>query len=274
LLPISPQANHEFPADCSRRARARHIRVSAPPIVANIPTEKNLYGLPSIKPERIFRHAPAFAAYANNTLYKLPDLGQRLMWTSKIQPLDAGRAQKFSLHNQASPISYIEAIEGWQNSSDFRDFFIRLLSDAPFSAFRWETPPITSATAGRSFEFVLHDSPGLAQHPDENAFAEHFRCAGNNDVVEFSNLGKDAILIVPCPKSLPSTYGHLALFVRGAPDSQKHALWQLVGDAMTRRLSAKPVWLSTAGAGVSWLHIRLDDRPKYYGHAPYRSLPT
>jgi len=27
---------------------------------------------------------------------------------------------------------------------------------------------------------------------------------------------------------------------------------------------------STAGAGVSWLHVRLDDRPKYYGFKPYK----
>jgi hypothetical protein len=40
---------------------------------------------------------------------------------------------------------------------------------------------------------------------------------------------------------------------------------------MVRRMSAKPVWLSTAGAGVSWLHVRLDDQPKYYGFALYRS---
>lgn len=58
--------------------------------------------------------------------------------------------------------------------------------------------------------------------------------------------------------------------MRQAPEPQKHALWQRVGAAMQRRLSAKPVWLSTAGAGVPWLHVRLDDRPKYYGHAPYR----
>ena len=45
---------------------------------------------------------------------------------------------------------------------------------------------------------------------------------------------------------------------------------ELVGAAMQRRLGAKPVWLSTAGAGVSWLHVRLDDRPKYYGYAPFR----
>ncbi|MGI9175867.1 MAG: DUF6940 family protein [Rhodothermales bacterium] len=24
------------------------------------------------------------------------------------------------------------------------------------------------------------------------------------------------------------------------------------------------MWLSTAGGGVSWLHVRLDSRPKYY----------
>ncbi len=43
---------------------------------------------------------------------------------------------------------------------------------------------------------------------------------------------------------------------------------------MLARLNSKPVWLSTAGAGVSWLHVRLDDKPKYYGHAPYRIPPA
>jgi len=28
--------------------------------------------------------------------------------------------------------------------------------------------------------------------------------------------------------------------------------------------------LSTAGMGVYWLHVRLDTRPKYYQHTPYR----
>ena len=29
---------------------------------------------------------------------------------------------------------------------------------------------------------------------------------------------------------------------------------------------------SAAGAGVSWLHVRLDDRPKYYGFLPYKQM--
>jgi hypothetical protein len=116
----------------------------------------------------------------------------------------------------------------------------------------------------------LLDSPGLARTPDAAAFAEHFRGEVEGGVVEFPNLGKDAFMVVPCPLGPPSAYGHLAAFVREAPEAQQHALWNLVGAAMQRRLGTKPVWLSTAGAGVSWLHMRLDDRPKYYGYAPYR----
>jgi hypothetical protein len=179
-----------------------------------------------------------------------------------------GRALKVIVERGDSPIAYSEVLQLWQTDADFRVYFISILTGCPFSAFRWETPPITLATANRPFEFVLLDSPGLAAKPDFNSFAAHFSDA---DVVEFANLGKDAILVVPCPSASRADYGHLAAFLRNAPETQKHALWQCVGAVMQRRLSDKPVWLSTAGAGVSWLHVRLDDRPKYYGHAPYRN---
>jgi hypothetical protein len=42
------------------------------------------------------------------------------------------------------------------------------------------------------------------------------------------------------------------------------------GAAVAARLSARPLWLSTSGLGVAWLHVRLDSRPKYYSYAPYR----
>ena len=42
---------------------------------------------------------------------------------------------------------------------------------------------------------------------------------------------------------------------------------------LRRRVGVKPVWLSTAGAGVAWVHVRLDDRPKYYGYDAYRRAP-
>lgn len=77
-------------------------------------------------------------------------------------------------------------------------------------------------------------------------------------------------MVVPSPVADVAAYGHLAAFVRLARQDQRDALWRKVGEAMSKRVGARPVWLSTAGAGVSWLHVRLDDRPKYYGFEPYR----
>jgi hypothetical protein len=31
-----------------------------------------------------------------------------------------------------------------------------------------------------------------------------------------------------------------------------------------------PLWVSTSGLAVPWLHLRLDARPKYYGFEPYK----
>jgi hypothetical protein len=192
------------------------------------------------------------------------------MWTPRSEQLANGRVIRFAIERDSTPVSYAEVLRGWRSDADFRSFFIGILADSPFLAFRWETPPIKAATANRPFEFVMLDSPGLASNPDADAFAEHFSGAAPGGVVAFPNLGKDAIMVAPCPDGPLTAYRHLGAFVRQAPEPQRHALWGLVGSEMERRLGARPVWLSTAGAGVSWLHVRLDDRPKYYGHAPYR----
>ncbi|MFN0016858.1 MAG: DUF6940 family protein [Pirellulaceae bacterium] len=42
-----------------------------------------------------------------------------------------------------------------------------------------------------------------------------------------------------------------------------------LGEAKAASVNVNPVWLITAGVGVSWLYVRLDDRPKYYGYGPY-----
>lgn len=192
------------------------------------------------------------------------------MWNFQSELLADGCVTRVAVHLDSVPVSYRDVLKRWQADSDFRSMFIDLLAGSPYSAFRWETPPVTLASAGRSFEFVLIDSPGLARGVDVGAFAAHFNGEDACGVVEFQNLGKDAIMVAPCPRGPESAYGHIAAFLRHAPEAQKHALWQSVGAAMERRLCRKPVWLSTAGAGVSWLHVRLDDRPKYYGFQPYR----
>jgi hypothetical protein len=200
------------------------------------------------------------------------------MWNASTEPLAAGRARRYSVHRGGSPIPFADVLHGWRSDESFRAFFLRLLADAPYAACRWETPPLTAATVSRPFEFVLLDAPGLARRPDRAPFADPFRSApAGTSVATFLNLGRDATLVVPLPAppartpdaTPDETYVHLASFVRGAPPPQQHALWQAVGAAVQSRLGASPLWLSTAGAGVPWLHVRLDDHPKYYGHRPY-----
>jgi hypothetical protein len=191
------------------------------------------------------------------------------MWTSQSEELPHAIGERFTIELDGRPATFADVIHAWQHDRAFRTFFNTLLADAPFTAYRWETPALTAATASHSFEFVLLNELGLVVHPDTEAFAEYFPLAVDG-VAVFPNFGHDATLVVPIPQAGPDAYGHIATFVRLAPEPQQHRLWQAVGTAMANRFGTKPVWLSTAGAGVSWLHVRLDDRPKYYHYAPYR----
>ena len=85
------------------------------------------------------------------------------------------------------------------------------------------------------------------------------------------NLGHDAYLIAP-NRSNGHSYPHLAAFARNAPMHIQHQFWRAVGDAVSDHISDRPLWLSTSGLGIAWLHVRLDARPKYYTHQPYREL--
>src|SRR5262245_47575186 len=122
------------------------------------------------------------------------------MWSTHCEPLNNGRTLKVMLQRESAGVSFKEVLNRWQHDDAFRSFFIAILADAPFPAFRWETPPISRALVTRTFEFVLHDSPDLVTNPDHGAFAEHFADAEPNEsVVSFPNLGNDVTLIVPCP---------------------------------------------------------------------------
>ena len=83
------------------------------------------------------------------------------------------------------------------------------------------------------------------------------------------------MLVAPCPIpariAASAIYGHLASFVRDAPASQIGEFWRCVACTFGRTVSQTPLWISTSGLGVIWLHVRLDSYPKYYTHAPYRT---
>lgn len=204
------------------------------------------------------------------------------MWTATITALNGGKTLHYAINTQASQtqgtknqtptLNYGEAIQLWQRSQAFRAFFMGLLKEAPFEAYFWETPSLTQATVTQPFEFVLVESLALShKQPNPHAFNQHFTAAPPEaPTVTFANLGRDATLVVPCPQAIESVYTHIAQFTRQAPDQQQQVLWQQVGLAITQKLGPNPIWVSTSGLGIFWLHVRLDNRPKYYTYAPYR----
>ena len=201
------------------------------------------------------------------------------MFSSTHDILNDGRIHKYTMTYNGQPISYGEVLNLWQCESNFCSFFISLLSESPFSAYRWETPPISKDTVNRQFEFVLINSPSLERHPDKATYSNYFTIDPvNNGIVVFENLSKDATLVVPSPMDSNASWGgtafsgysHLAAFIRTAPDVQKQALWGIVGQTVQQQISERPLWVSTAGGGVAWVHVRLDSRPKYYRYKLYQ----
>ena len=195
------------------------------------------------------------------------------MWDARIDTLDEGRVRRVRIERDGEPVPYTEVLKLWRGDDGFRAFFNMRLADAPYRAYLWETPPITRSTATRGFEFVLVESPALAgMTPDPEAFAGPFQTAGAGaDIAAFTNLGGDAALVAPRPRTPDDVYPHLAAFARTAPAAQRQAFWRAVGTAVSDRRSDRPLWLSTNRLGVAWLHVRLDSRPKYYAFEAYRT---
>jgi hypothetical protein len=190
-------------------------------------------------------------------------------WDFRTTPL-APSTLRAALRERGSAMSFADVIRQWRTNDAFRSFWTASLRGVPFAAYCFEVPPLTRASLGRPFECVFVDSPALAHTaPDPGPFAEHFRQNPSCDVVVFENLGRDALLVAPCPGGDLGCYTHLAAFVSHAAPAQSNALWQRVAEALQTRTGDAPVWLSTAGLGVFWLHVRLDSRPKYYRHRQY-----
>jgi len=192
------------------------------------------------------------------------------MWTASRST--SGGTELIKLFQDKEQLTFSAFFRLLQSDQVFADWYTKLLRESPFASYFWEHPPLTSSSCSRDVEFVMIDAPMLDNMcPDTDAFRSYF---SGDDVATFRNLGGDAILIAPSCEDSSCRYPHLAEFLRKAPDQQVRKLWRSVGQAVCGALSDQPIWISTSGLGVAWLHIRLDSSPKYYQHQPYKIRPT
>lgn len=178
-----------------------------------------------------------------------------------------GNTELFSLWAGDRRMSFAAMLQHLLGDEDFADRFSAWLAASPLDAFFWELPPLTAGNVENDAEFVLIDAPPLiGLRPNAYPFRTYFL---DDEVVTFHSLGGDALLVAPSPIDATTNYAHLAAFLRTSSVQQRRALWRCVARSVQQSLGTAQLWLSTSGLGVSWLHIRLDETPKYYQHRPY-----
>jgi hypothetical protein len=195
------------------------------------------------------------------------------MWQAQSELLNSN-VSKYIVIEHGKPLTNAQVIRNLAGNDEFNDFISTVLAASAFPAFFWECAPISRPSLGLPFEFVIVNSTQLVDVPADPApFLPY--CSRRpvcETVVRFDNLSGDAVLVSPCPITSDTAWPHLADFVRTAPALIKREFWSCAGAALLENLDQRPLWLSTSGLGVYWLHLRLDTRPKYYTHEPYRRM--
>ena len=193
------------------------------------------------------------------------------MWAAHTQCIPSGA--RIEIYGDGAQLSFGEFFALLERNTDFAHWYSRLITDCDFESFFWELPGLTTETIQNGAEFVVIASAALSRlQPDATPFQSHFSAQPGSDVIEFPNLGNDALLIVPAPIDPGDSFPHLAAFLRNAHGTQVVSLWRVAARAVLENVGSAPRWLSAAGLGVPWLHLRLDTRPKYYNFLPYKEV--
>ncbi len=111
-------------------------------------------------------------------------------------------------------------------------------------------------------EFIVNKLLPIEQ--DYTPFLEKINKNKNKYVFSFENISKDTILVVPTPRNNKS-FAHIKQFIDEASSSQQKEFWKHVANECKKMLKKHDqIWVSTHGLKVSYLHVRISYKPKYY----------
>lgn len=167
-------------------------------------------------------------------------------------------------------------------SASVRELFIQSIISTGYSHCYLEFPAITkdSLDSDDVAEYTVSESPNFAA-ADWTVFGDKLKpYIKKNQTVDqkieatyFPNISGDAMLVVPVPTTdsgIDRYSGDLMTFLKHGQKSQQHDLVQLFAKtALSLIETRQKIYISTHGHGVSWLHVRLSNSPKYYTHRKY-----
>lgn len=176
-------------------------------------------------------------------------------------------------------LTYENFYQNIRTSDELINEIISILKLNPFKAYYLEFNPVSCDLLSETiFEFVVTKTTGFVNKTDITTFGELNLNTKSNDIYIFNNLSKTSILISPCynHKYNINVYNNICTFMRSSNLEQqilllKNSFFQYL--TQLQKNKNKLLWLSTHGKGVGWLHIRIDNSPKYQSYLPYKKYP-
>lgn len=155
-----------------------------------------------------------------------------------------------------------EVLNNWENGIPF-SYPEKLQQKKKFF---WNISPLTKDRDTTYIE-KFKESIELPDFQSKTAFKDKLNDAEKKQIkyaIAFPNLSGDTILVLPIPRKGKS-YATLKDFVDNAPMKQQQEFWKLVAEEAKKQVKKLgKIWISTHGLGVSYLHVRISSKPKYY----------
>lgn len=102
----------------------------------------------------------------------------------------------------------------------------------------------------------------LAINADEKPYEEYIKMAKKQNLkyTQFYNLSGDTLLFIPTISKASPNITH---FAKNTNKEEWLGLWKVVKQHLNKNKNKK-LFISTHGHGVDYLHVRLEEHPKYY----------
>jgi len=150
-----------------------------------------------------------------------------------------------------------QILKSWEDGNPF-EYPSRLVNK-----FQWNTSVLKNS-GNTEFIQKFKTNPNLPEKQKSTSFKEYLTKSTNKYFTSFLNPTKDTLLIIPMTRP-GKNYATLKDFVDNAPKIQQVEFWKEVAKKARQQMKIhKKVWISAHGLGVSYLHIRISNQPKYY----------
>jgi hypothetical protein len=105
-------------------------------------------------------------------------------------------------------------------------------------------------------KYRIRKTSGIPKIPNDRAYKKYIDGNKNKLSTEFLSLGGDTTLVIPI-----KPYANIYQFAKEGSDREWLALFNKV---VKNFKNDNDYYISTHGHAVSWLHVRIENRPKYY----------